>query len=639
MKESTRIVARGVFAFAFAAMASGVAGAGEVDVRSIGVKSSAAWGLAESELLKHLELVCGAKPDGSGRVKILLGERAPGEKEPAAFTSYGRRVGDTIYLWGDDSGTRRTYPGRPGTLYAVYGFLEDVFGIRWVCPGNDGIVFRKAEKVEIPDEWSWTYCPPLKMGHIRTYFQGYSWFYGKPPKKPTAEPKANRYLPMAMRVSPDEALERSKQFWLWTRRMRQQDREPPTMGHAFTDWNKRFIDSHPEYLALDASGRRGTRDFNGRRNKFMKLCVSNDAVVDQIVADWNAAGRSKYMNICPNDGSGFCVCEKCRALDCPGPDGSTGHMTDRYVNFWNRIAAKAIALRPDVQLCTYAYGSYRFPPQREKIAFPDNIIFGMVPSMEDDNEAMIKAWRDVGMRHFTLRPNYLCYRGALPRGLERELIGNFKMNMHFGMVGCDYDGGRSSCVMEFELYAVARAIADPEISFEQVEREYLAQFGAAAPIMGEYYARVRERCEKVLYGMRGAKAGGKEKVLDDSQLQGRVLRSNPRSELEADLAVLKRAEAVEGLSPVEARRVKLRTIACEHMIRTQAFLAGRDSLPPEAFGEMALDLLEYRIGISKVLQDNWGAMFRGWPEEVRWWRAPGVFTKVKGKYPEVNLED
>ena len=339
----------------------------------------------------------------------------------------------------------------------------------------------------------------------------------------------------------------------------------------------------------------------------MKLCVSNDAVVDQIVADWDMAGRPQYLNVCPNDSYGFCVCEKCRALDCPGPDGSTESMTDRYMNFWNRITAKAVSLRPDVQLCTYAYGRYRFPPQREKIAFPDNIIFGMVPSIEDDNAAMIKAWRAVGMRHFTLRPNYLCYRGALPRGLEREMIENFKMNLRSGMVGCDYDNNIRGCVTEFESYAVARVIADPDIVFETVEREYLSQFGAAAPIMGEYYARVRERCEKVLYEVRGAKVGGKEKVLDDSQLQGRVLRSNPRSELLTDLAVLKRAEAVDGLSPVESRRVKLWVIACEHMIRTQAFLAGRDSLSPEAFGKVAVDLLNYRIGIFRDLPDPSGS--------------------------------
>ena len=637
---NTTCFARSVIVFAFVVMAAMVANADLVEVQSLSVRSSARWKLAEDELMKHLELVGGAKSVRPGTMRILLGMKPQGAGEPAAFTSYGRRVGNVIYLWGDDSGGSKSYPGRPGTLFAVYGFLEEVFGIRWVSPGDEGIVFRQTAKVEIPDDWSWTYCPPLKMGHIRAKFNGHPWFYGKPPKDIPAGPKENKYLPTAMRVTPEESLENSKQYWLCTLRMRHQDRDPPKMGHAFRKWNRRFIDSHPEYLALDEGGNRGTRDFGGRRDGYMKLCVSNDAVVDQIVADWNAEGRPKYLNVCPNDSAGYCVCEKCRALDCPLPaDRPNEHMTDRYVNFWNRIAAKAVALRPDVKLCAYAYGHYRLPPRREKIAFPDNMIFGMVPTIEDDNAAMIAGWKRVGMRHFTLRPNYLCYYGALPRGLERELVENFSMNRNAGMIGCDYDNNIRGCVTEFETYAVARVIANPEISFETVEREYLSQFGAAADVMREYFARIRARCEKALHETRASEPSAREMVQDDSALHCRVLRSNPRSELEADLAVLKRATAVEGLSSLEAKRVRRRVVACEHMIRTQEFLVGRDRLSQDAFGKMAVDLLDYRIGIFRELPDNWGAMFRGWPEEVRWWRTPCVRSRVKALYPEMELAD
>ena len=56
---------------------------------------------AETELVRHLDLIFG--PDSLPRgLCIALGRRAPGAGEPEAFTSYGRRVGDTVYLWGDD---------------------------------------------------------------------------------------------------------------------------------------------------------------------------------------------------------------------------------------------------------------------------------------------------------------------------------------------------------------------------------------------------------------------------------------------------------------------------------------------------------------------------------------------------------
>ena len=83
---------------------------------------------AEAELVRHLDLVFGADSQ-SGGLCIALGRRAPGADEPEAFTSYGRRVGDTVYLWGDDSRESARAQEHPGTLFAVYGFLESVLGV------------------------------------------------------------------------------------------------------------------------------------------------------------------------------------------------------------------------------------------------------------------------------------------------------------------------------------------------------------------------------------------------------------------------------------------------------------------------------------------------------------------------------
>ena len=52
----------------------------------------------------------------------------------------------------------------------------------------------------------------------------------------------------------------------------------------------------------------------------------------------------------------------------------------------------------------------------------------MVLSVEDDNLAMILEWKAQGMKHFKLRPHYLCYTGWLMHGQERFLVENFKVN-------------------------------------------------------------------------------------------------------------------------------------------------------------------------------------------------------------------
>ena len=70
-----------------------------------------------------------------------------------------------------------------------------------------------------------------------------------------------------------------------------------------------------------------------------------------------------------------------------------------------------------------------------------------------------------------------------------------------GMVGVDQDNYKRSfsLAVMFEFYAMARIIADPSLSFDEIERDYLRQFGAAAPEMKEYYGRVRERGEKARF--------------------------------------------------------------------------------------------------------------------------------------------
>ena len=576
---------------------------------------------AADELVKHLSLVSGARPAAGGKFRLVLGEKAPGAGDVEPHTSYGRRVGDTVYLWGDD-GERRH-----GTLFAVYGFLETICGIRWAFPGDDGIVFRPQTAVEVPADWSWTYRPPLMKSEMRGAGRG---------KFDEAEfARWQKYLPDVMRGNDAFARQEAVDNLVWNLRMRHQTREPYSLGHAFGKWHERFRETHPEYLAMNEDGTRGIRKGNPRHGK---LCLANEAVVDQIVADWVKGGKGKYLNACPNDAKGYCRCEKCRALDCPLSDDEPFnlHKTDRYVNFWNRLAKKLVAIRPDVVLCTYIYESYREPPRREKLQYGENMLFGVVLRQDDDNDACIEGWRKAGMKRFVLRPNSLCYHGILPRGFEKFLYDNFQTALRNGMVGCDYDGAFRR-VMDFESYAVARVIADPTLSFGTVEREFLSQYGAAAPVMKEYYDRIRTRGEVARIARQNLPASEKEVAGDDSQLYKGMLEANPVSELERDLEVLRRAASVPGLSAVERRRVEMRCLMGEHALKTGVFLHARDTRPAKEFAQLGLDLLAYRTGICRKLSEHWGQLFRAFRCEVHWWRH--MRRELKAKHPEMELND
>ena len=635
---------------AVSAVAAGKAADLEARLSSVAIEGGDITGLsadARAELEKHLALVagtkcgalgeralpCGAQSGRAAELTIVLGQGAPGAGEPEAHTSYAKLVGDRLYLWGDDKNC-------PGTLFAVYGFLEKILGVVWPMPGDTNIVAPPATSLRMPEGWSWSYRPPLKSGMMRG---------GGKVKKGSATDQYAELAPNALRRTPDQIVQAAEDVKRWKLRQKMWIREHMPFGHAFTTWNDKYRETHPEYLALQKNGERGTAKKGSREARFMKLCLANEDVVDAIVANYVKAGKPKYYNICPNDGYGFCRCEKCKALDCPQTDderelkfSKAVNLTDRYVNFWNRIAKKIVAIRPDVMLDTYAYSCYREPPRRERVAYPDNMCFGMVPSQEDDNLAQIRAWKEKGMKHFKLRPNYLCYRGWIPRGYERFFLENFKMNWREGMIGTDYDGSPRGEVTAFECYAIARAHQDPEISFEQIEREFLSQYGKAAPKMKEYFDRVRARNEKALYAKQRYNAGDKEAVLDDSLLVGTVLGANPPEELEKDAAILQEALKTPGLSEAELRRVRAMAVLPRHAVLAREFQLAFDSektgtMAPD-FAEKGLKLLEYRIKEVQpvVTPVNWGPTFRAYPFEVKYWRQPPIKKQLRKLYPEMG---
>ena len=593
---------------------------------------------AARELEKHLNLISGCKDrkrTGCANAVFVIGSPAPGMRKAADFEALAAVKDGKVYFWGDDG--RSAYKGEVpcgGSMFAVYAFLDKVLGVKWVFPGDDGIVYQRRSRISVKEGWKDRFVPPL----LSTRMRG-----GESLSRKSFDPDGSlhweKYIPTAMRKTIDDENRRIARNREWILRMRHQTRERFSFGHAFEHWNKRFYKSHPEYLAMNEDGTRGISPSSRRKAKHAKLCVSNNAVVDQIIADWEKNGKPKYFNICPTDAKGFCRCKACCALDYPlSPDEPFNlHKTDRYVDFWNRIAEKAIALRPDVKLCTYIYESYRFPPRKLKIKYPDNMIFGMVPSQEDDNAQFLRDWKSAGLKHFMLRPNYLCYRSVIPRGYERFYHSNFMLNLKNGMLACDYDGWPRS-VMDFESYVIARTAADPKLPFEVMESEFLSQFGAAAPVMREYFTRVRERTEKGLYEVQKKPPLEREQVPDDSRLYNTVMAANCDKWFVEDLAIIDRAAKTPGLTEVELKRVELRRLICEHARRTHRFLLARDSMDRKSFAKEALDLLDYRIGIVKDLPDSWGRVFRSQPAEVKWWRS--VPRKIIGKaYPEMELND
>jgi hypothetical protein len=100
-------------------------------------------------------------------------------------------------------------------------------------------------------------------------------------------------------------------------------------------------------------------------------CVSNPKLLDHVVTyvkNQRKSGRGPILGMGPNDGRGFCQCDKCRALDGGDfdPFSNEPSVTDRYIWFFNQVLDRLGSEYPDTRIAFYIYHSYMRPPVKWK---------------------------------------------------------------------------------------------------------------------------------------------------------------------------------------------------------------------------------------------------------------------------------
>jgi hypothetical protein len=143
---------------------------------------------------------------------------------------------------------------------------------------------------------------------------------------------------------------------------------PFTAGHALEGYiTKEQLEANPEWNA----------EINGKRqlqkcDVGYRICWANPevsaAVADSIITRLDQS-FNPCVSISPGDGVNFCECDKCKALDTGDwdPSMSLVSITDRYINFCNRVAERVTKEYPEVKLGFLAYVQFTRPPTREKL--------------------------------------------------------------------------------------------------------------------------------------------------------------------------------------------------------------------------------------------------------------------------------
>ena len=246
---------------------------------------------AFDELKKHLELTGNKLAPADGALEIIVGKAGAPDKLAPEESRWLYKNGK-LYIWGDDR------PGRHGTQFAVYGLLENKFGVRWIFPGDDGISVPAQTSVSFQENESYKRVPPFLWSYVRAYRWGIRGI-----------DRVNNAAPPALRVPKAKWLANGEQNRLFALRHRNSRTIAINYAHAFVRWPKRFAKTHMDYFGVSPYG----KPMIPANPRYAKLCLTNPAVEDQIIADYKKARDKKYLNISPNDGTpGFCHCKNHR---------------------------------------------------------------------------------------------------------------------------------------------------------------------------------------------------------------------------------------------------------------------------------------------------------------------------------------
>jgi hypothetical protein len=583
---------------------------------------------AASELQKHLELIAGFKfpiltETGSYTRIFYVGiipkdDIKPLQAEEARYLISG----NAIYFYGEDNISVPSENevltvvnfnhNRTGTLFAVYNFLENELGVHWFEPGDDGIVYTKINVLDLkPKSDSWISHFLYSRG-MRSYMWNYNEFK-----------KYDKAIPKEFKMSEEQVAAKRTETDIWLKRMRMGNRSVNLpFSHSFSDWWEKYGKAHPEWFALNGNG---TREPMGDADR-IKMCVSNQSLVEEKVNDYfNNKDRNTVhgaIGCSENDGGGnglaeFCHCDACLLLDHLEPGEKFGaNLTDRYVNFWNRVAALGRKTDPNLVVTGYAYSVMITPPRKERLS--EAIVIEVVSAFNDEwkkTRQIFEGWAKMGCKQFLFRPNDLCCDLGLPMGQEERVYRHQQLAVEYNSLGTDHDAlyGFWTGISGINYYILAKSHVDPSKPFEYWENEYYSIFGKANEDIKKFHQYWRKEVfTKRLYpaDMKNRESG-EEGLLAWERCGGYgrdVNKYYNARDFDITDEYLQAALRKE-LTPVQKKLVERLIIANQHNRLTyEAMNASRPSSGLDAV-KASKTLLNFRIAHKADLYLNWPLLF------------------------------
>ncbi len=390
-----------------------------------------------------------------------------------------------------------------GTLLAVYDWLDNTLGCRWLWPGDLGRVVPHSDKISF-STGAGLYAPKVECANWRPL--------GWENHKLWSSEATRTYF--------------YSQQALWLQRNRLfNNMALQHYPHGFEKWYKKYHSSHPEWFGLLPDGRREPDPMHHNSPRLISMCVSNHELVKEVVQQWLKNPNSNLqINLNENDTPGCCTCDKCLEWDNSPVSASVrraeaakrfkagdrnwykalGSVTGRYARFYMEVLKEVDRVAPErhAQIAGLVYSNYSKAP---KIKMSDRIyqrycppvMFPLTKEKMDSYCSEYAKWIDTGCQ-MLLRPNFTLCGHCFPINYAAEYARCYKFAYDRGLVGFDIDSltGNYSA-MGTTLYTIARIPCRPDMNDKTIAKEYCAAFGAAAPLVERYFARLADITQNV----------------------------------------------------------------------------------------------------------------------------------------------
>ncbi|MBR5877896.1 MAG: DUF4838 domain-containing protein, partial [Alistipes sp.] len=379
------------------------------------------------------------------------GVEAPDDNDEA-YTY--RTVGDNIWIYG---GKNR------GTMYGVYSFLENEFGVRWYT----------RDYTKIPEAKTWrvknlchSEAPAIRLRFDQYFNLDYD-----------AWPAHNKC---------------NSSYWV-------EENEWGGLtsyweGHTFRIFisPEEYFAEHPEYFSM----REG-----GERRPDAQLCLSNPEVL-QICID-----KMKYTietnplfdiySMSQNDNPFPCLCDKCRAIE-----EQYGSHSGLLLWFVNQVADAIKPLYPDKYIGTFAYMYTRRPPVG--IVPRDNVVIRLcsleccrahpIEECEHNQSFMadIENWSKIAPNIYIWDYVVNFHQYVAPFPNFNVLAENIRTFIKYdNVIGVRQQANYQSIGGEFcdmKAWVISKLLWNPYQDTQKLVLEFITDYyGEAAPYIKEYF--------------------------------------------------------------------------------------------------------------------------------------------------------